>query len=464
LTPVSSSPDLARRLSEYSASLRYESVPGDVIHEAKRRILDSLGCAIAAFDAEPVKIGRKLALESQSGRPSTILGTRNKTTLEMAAFVGVMMGRRLDFNDGYHGPNEDGHGSDNVPLCLAVSSYSHRNGKDLLLSVVMAYEVQLRFADVGAAMRKGWDDVNYYLISSTIATARLLGLSTERATQALNISLNSHIGLRQVRIGEISMWKGCASAEVARCAVFSALLAAEGMTGPSPIFEGEFAFFKQVMGPADAIVESFGKDGEYRMKNAYIKFFPSDGGTQDAIWSAIRARRTIPSVDHISKIELNSTKKAYDICGKDPEKWAPKSHETADHSLPYTVAVALIDGNVTLSSFDEDRLDDERTLDLMKKITVTEDPRLTAAFPGAKLSGLKITLSSGEVISEPAQYQSGHPKNPATDAQIEEKFRQNTEGFLSRNQIDKITNMVWNLETLRDTTELIETCVVNREP
>jgi 2-methylcitrate dehydratase len=458
---------LAEELCGYATKLSYDDLPASAIREAKRRILDTIGCAIAAFDGPPVKIARKMALDLRSKRPSVILGTNRRTSADMAAFVNVTMGRYLNFNDGYHGKEggqgkEGGRVGDNIGTCLSVSDFMHKSGRDLILSVILAYEIQCRFADAGEIQRKGWDSVNYTLISSTVAAAKLMGCSVETMSEALNISINAHISLKQVRAGTLSMWPACAPAEAARCSVFAVLLANAGMTGPRPIFEGEFGFFKQVAGQIQLDISKFGRTRNFKIGETYLKMYPAEGGTQSTIWAAMQARRKIPDIGKISKIEIAVTKRMYESVSSHADRMSPKTHESADHSLPYLVAVALIDGVITNMSYDSGKLTDPSILALMKKMTIKEDSYLTAEFPNEKKSVLMTYLTNGDAFSEGAEYARGHPKNPATDAEIEGKFRANARGFLGPGQTNRIIDLVWNLENLDDVSRLLETCVVKR--
>ena len=236
---------LAEQLADYVHSTNYQDVPENVVHETKKRIVDSLGCAIGAFNAVPVRISRKVAEASRITQGSTLFGTRKKTNPDLAAFVNGIMVRYFDYNDTYLS-KEPAHPSDNIGPCFSMAESERGTGKDLLLSIILAYEIQCRLCDAADIRHRGWDHVCYGLPSTALAAGKLMDLDSQQMTQSVNLSLNSHITMRQVRAGELSMWKGCSFANAARNGVFSALLAREGMTGPSPIFEGEMGFFKQV--------------------------------------------------------------------------------------------------------------------------------------------------------------------------------------------------------------------------
>src|SRR5205807_162760 len=299
---------------------------------------------MGAFNADPVRISRKVAEAARDSQGSTLFGTRKKTTPELAAFVNGIMLRYFDYNDTYLS-KEPAHPSDNIGPCFSVAESERGTGKDLLLSIILAYEIQCRLCDAADIRHRGWDHVCYGLPSTALAASKLMDLDSEKMTQAANLALNSHITMRQVRAGELSMWKGCSFANAARNGVFSALLAGQGMTGPSPIFEGEMGFFKQVSGPFEMNIDDFGgKNGSFKIAETYLKFFPAEIHSQTSIWAALEARKEIEKREDIVSVEIASHEAGYTILGKDPEKWNPLTKETADHSLPYIVGMALVEG------------------------------------------------------------------------------------------------------------------------
>ena len=291
--------NLAEQLSEYAHSLQFQQIDSESIIETKKRILDSLGCAIGSFNEKPARKTRQLIQNNYIGKASTVLGTKTRTTPDIAAFANGLLIRYFDFNDTYLS-KEPAHPSDNISACLAAGEASRSTGKDLLAAIVLAYEIQCRLCDAASLRSRGWDHVCYGLVSSALGTGRLFGLNVEELTNAVNISLNSHIAMRQVRVGNLSDWKGFSFANAARNAVFSALLAKEGVTGPSPIFEGEMGFFHQVTGKFDLDLSVFGGKGNsthFKLPETYIKYFPAEYHSQSAIWAAFEVRKEIGKTD-----------------------------------------------------------------------------------------------------------------------------------------------------------------------
>ena len=452
--------NLARELARYAFLLKYEDLPQVTVQETKKRIVDGLGCAIGAFQEEPVKIARKLGEAVQSSKPSTLLGTRTKTAVDLASFVNGIMVRYFDYNDTYLS-KEPAHPSDNIGACLSVAESEKLSGKDFILALALAYEIQCRLCDAADIRHRGWDHVCYGSVSTALAAGKLMGLSEEQLTQAVNISLNAHIAMRQVRAGELSMWKGISFAEAGRNGVFSAMLAREGMTGPSPIFEGEMGFFKQVSGSFTLDTGSFGgRKGSFKIDGTIIKYFPAEIHSQTAIWASLEARKEIPNPDEILSVEIDSHEAGYTILGKDPEKWKPATKETADHSLPYIVGKALLDGKIDNSTYEERNFTDPKTLKFLQKITVREFKGFTTKYPEAIANRISVKLRSGKLISKQVEYPKGHPKNPITKEEVEKKYRRLAGSYFSERQLDDTLGSLWNLEEAKDLSRLTASFLV----
>jgi 2-methylcitrate dehydratase len=261
---------LARRLANYIDSIHVADLDPSTIERTKVHLLDSLGCGLAAFKEGTVSGVRELAFAS-GGNVATIIGTKRRATLEWAAFANGAGIRADDINDVYVGRGT-GHPSDNIAACLTAAEAAASPGAEFLLSVVLAYEIECRFLDAVYLDSRGWDHPNYALISSALAAGKLMKLTPERLTEAVNIALSGHLAMNQTRLGALSNWKGLAGPDAARNAVFAAQLARAGITGPSPIFEGEAGFFKQVSGPLDIDTATFGRSGKrYRIHDCFIK-------------------------------------------------------------------------------------------------------------------------------------------------------------------------------------------------
>src|SRR5438094_5750650 len=262
---------LADRLANYSCQLRYEDLPEPVVHEVKRRFIDSFATAVGAMDADAFSIAKRCALRVQANPGASLLGG-GRSSSEWATFVNGLLIRYLDYNDTYLSL-EPAHPSDNLAAVLSVGETAGATGQDLITAAVLAYEVQCRLCDAASLRKHGWDHVTYGAISSAIAACKLLRLDAVRTKHALGLAGVCNVALRQTRAGELSMWKGCAFANAARNGVFAALLAAEGLTGPAPIFEGEVGFFRLVSREPFALPVLGGGGTPFMINQTYIKFW-----------------------------------------------------------------------------------------------------------------------------------------------------------------------------------------------
>ncbi len=440
--------NLAQKMSYYASNLSYQMLPKEVIHQAKRHLLDALACSLGALSSEPAQAIKKVVQRIKDPKGSTLFGTFKKTTPDLAAFYNGTLIRYLDYNDTYLS-KEPAHPSDNISATLALAESCERNGKDFITALVLAYEIQCRLCDAASIRTHGWDHVTYGLFSTTLSAAKLLKFSPVKMEHALGISATGHIALRQTRAGELSMWKGSAFANAARNGIFSALLAQQGITGPAPIFEGEFGFFKLISGSFD-MNEWGGKNNRFKIMDCFIKYFPAEYHAQAAIEAALELGSKISNIHNIEKISVKTFKAACEIIAGSPEKWHPQSRETADHSLPYCVAVALMDGKVGLAQFQEKRILDSKLQSFIQKITVEEDASLTRKYPHSLPVNIKIMMKSGQVLEKYLENPKGHATRPLTDSEIEQKFKTLSKNRLSSGQQAKILDQVWNLEKVKD--------------
>jgi 2-methylcitrate dehydratase len=443
---------LADRFAEYANALRYEDLPAAVVHEAKRRFIDSFATAVGAMGADAYAIARRCALLVQGKPGATLLGG-GASSAEWATFVNGLLIRYLDYNDTYLSL-EPAHPSDNLAAVLAAAEIAGSSGRDLITAAVLAYEIQCRLCDAASLRKHGWDHVTYGAISSAVAACKLLGLDAGRTAHAIGIAGVCNVAMRQTRAGELSMWKGCAFANAARNGVFAALLAAEGMTGPAPIFEGELGFMKLLTGPFE-IAEPGGNGRPFMITETYIKFWPAEYHSQSAIDAALQLRPQIGDITNIAAIDIHTFDAAVDIIGKDPEKWKPRTRETADHSLPYCTAVALADGEVTQVQFAPERFTDPALLDLVAKVKLHRDAALSARYPRGIPNRLTIALRDGRKLVKEVEFPRGHVRNPMTDADVESKFRSLAVPRYGKARADEVLAACWKLEELKNVGDLL---------
>ncbi len=248
----------------------------------------------------------------------------------------------------------------------------------------------------------------------------------------------------QTRAQELSDWKGIADAEASRNAIFGATLARAGLTGPGPVFEGRWGFFKLVAGPADIDTGKFGGRGiPFLIHQCGLKSYPAHITAQTTVPAAIALAKAIGNLDRITALEIGTTRRGKQIAGSDADKWAPDTKETADHSLPYIAARAMLDGDIDNDSYAPEKLHDPRVIALMRKITVKEDPAFATLTVNVPPTRLVATLDDGQRVEQLVDKMPGFPGQPATRADVERKFRSNIGKRWPREQTDAVLESLW---------------------
>ncbi len=447
--------DVLKTLSDFAVSLKYEKLPQDVVHQVKRRVIDSLGCAMGGYFEEPPKIARAHASEVTSKPGATILGTKHVTSPELAAFANGVMVRYLDFNDTSLAV-DGGHPSDNIPAVLAAGEYAKVDGKAVITGIALAYEVQDRLQDVCGLFNRGWDHTTYVAISAAAGSGKVLGLNQAQMANSLGLAM-VYAAMGQIRVGSLSMWKGCAAANATRNGLFYSLLAKRGMTGPAEAFRGPRGFVKQLTSGNVQLPALGDENRRFKVQDAKYKFFPTDYECQCSIHPALELREALGGkTDEIEKIVIDTYDLAVDVAADTPDKWNPTTRETADHSLPYVQALALTKGDVWLDDFTEEKIRDPKIQSLMQKIEVRRNDEFTKAYPDAYVFRIDVKLRSGEKLVREIWYAKGHPKNPMSDQEIEQKFRRLTGQILKPAQADQILNRLWHLEEVREMCEILD--------
>lgn len=447
-------------LSSYATSLRYEDLPPEVVHQAKRLIIDTLGCAIGGYSSEISTIAREIAQTVTSSNPATIIGSGQSTSPELACFANGVMIRYLDFNDGYAG-NDSGHPSDSIAAVLTAAEVGRRDGREMIAATVIAYEVFCRICDMVDLKPIGFDHPTFGCMASIAAAARLFGLSEEQTRHAFNLAITPNIALWVTRIGSLSMWKNCANANASRNAIFAATLARHGVTGPAPVFEGVGGYFQAVTRKPYELQPLGGGGRAFRIMDCSIKRFPLGLYAQTVAETALEVRSKIRGVEDIDEIRVGTLRAAIRLMAGDPEKWRPANRETADHSLPYTVAVALTYGDVRREHFDEQYLREPRLLELAQRVKVEHSEQAERRAPDAMLCELTLTTKSGKTFRTESAYYRGHFRNPMSDGDIDAKFRGLCADTLPPAQTDALLERLWHLDQAADIGEIIRMTKLN---
>ena len=392
------------KIIEHSDEIRRSHIPSDVSEEMKKRIADSIITSFGARDAPPVRIEKKVFLPLSGNLSSRVYFGAGRATPDIAAFINGSMTRYLDYNDTYLS-KEALHPSDNIPPLLAMADAMDYDGNAVLEAASLAYDVVGSLADAVSIRDRGWDHVTYISISAASGLANLMDMDGKKFENAISLSLNNSISMRQTRAGELSMWKGCTASDASRNAVFAALLASEGFTGPSPVFTGEMGFFKQVSGEF-SLELGFGK-----VLLTMIKNFPVEYHAMSAAEVALNLRSKVKG--EIKRVDVETFQVAYSIIIKDPEKLRPRTRETADHSMPYIVAYTLLHGAPNPESYSDDLLHDSRILSLIDRSSYRVTERFNKMYPDYLPVKITVEAENG-TFTEEMDAPKGHFRKPYT--------------------------------------------------
>ena len=451
-------------LVEYAESMSNVVLSSEDTRATIRPVVDSVGCALGAFHSPPASIARRLAGLAVCTEGASALGVPAKTTPEYAAFANTVMVRYLDYND--MGPA--GHPSDAIPAAFAVAEYAQASGAEILRAIFIMYEVGTAMSRNGASpsqLRSHGVDYAFTSVAAAIGAGVLLRLTPTQLGHAISLAIVPHVPLQVTRTGLMSHWKCGASAASTMNGVWASRLAKEGLTGPEEPFEG-VAGFKHLVGVAPDAMDDIGlpQGGWTAVETSPLKFYPAEYNAHGPLELFFDMIQDI-DVDQIAHINVSTHYIAWHEIGggqgDSTDKWDPKTRETADHSLPYLLAVALRDGEITVESFSPSRIADPSLRPLMNKIAVTADPELTRQFDegGGVESPLpsiiEIEMLDGTTLKRQSTYAKGSPHNPASDAELDRKFLQLSEKVLDNHDAIGLLSTLRSFDKLDDIATLM---------
>ncbi|MBO0686001.1 MAG: MmgE/PrpD family protein, partial [Candidatus Dormibacteraeota bacterium] len=361
-------------------------------------------------------------IDEMGGRPLATLIGGGRTSPDRAALHNAAAVRYLDFNDTFMAPGETCHPSDNLGAVLAAVEFAGGDGKDLLVALAVAYQVQCRLSELAPVRARGFDHVTQGAYGAAAGVARGLRLDPAQTANAISIAGTAFNALRVTRTGNLSNWKGLAYPNTAFAAVHSALLARAGITGPEEVFEGNKGFKEAIAGPFE--VDWTAEDLEI-VRRTSLKRFNAEFHSQSVLEAAVELRETGLDPARVDRVEVDVFQVAYDIIGGGEEggKKLVRTKEEADHSLPYMTAVALLDGQVLPPQYEPERIARADVQNLLQRVHVKPDPELSARFPREHGCRLRVTLKDGsKLVREKSDYL-GFLTRPAGWDEVEGKFR-----------------------------------------
>lgn len=414
---------ISERMAEFAVGLTYEDLPEAVVREVKRFLYDTIGCACGGYHTGDVRILREIYAGMGGAGEATLIGFGDRLPAVNATLVNSLMVRALDFNDIYW-KEDPSHPSDIIPAALAMGERQGASMRDVVTAIVLAYEFEMRlceFAVPGIRERK-WHHATLTQFVSPIVAGKLLGLNTGQMVNAIGISGAHNHTIGCPTAGSLTMMKNTVDPMAVQSGVMAALMAERGYTGTAAVFEGKEGFM-DCFGEGWEIERLVGGLGErFKIAECSMKAFPTEALTHTHITAILEVVREndIPW-DRIEEVTVTTIARACDILF-DPHKYRPKTRETADHSLPYCLAAAIVDRRITTESFSAQKLEDPRIWEVIDRIKGEASEEFERMFPEKQPSRVKVRTKEGTVYEAYLEYPKGDPREPMTEEDLDAKF------------------------------------------
>jgi 2-methylcitrate dehydratase len=443
-------------MSRWAAGLSYAQLSQGAVYQAKRFLLDSVGCALGGYQQHDVKIALAVLDEIAGRGLATVIGTGKRIDPVSASLANGLMIRCMDYNDIYW-KQDPSHPSDIFPAALAGCERAKSDGKELIVGLVLGHEFEMRFCEAAfpGIRERGWHHATLTAFVSPLVAGRAMHLGWEQIQHAIGISASRHATLGAVTAGKLTMMKNTVDPMATQSGVLAALMAEQGYTGPEHVVDGKEGL-TQCFGPSwklNLLTDGLGE--AWRITQCGMKAFPTEALTHtpiSAVLDIVKSNDLKP--EQVEKVQIRSLARAADILS-DPSKYDPHSKETADHSLPYVIAAAIADRQVTPVQFEMKKIMDSTIRAQLKKVEVVADPEIEKVFPALQRVIVNLTTTDGRTFTKQLDYPKGDPRNPLSDAEVEEKFAALAEGVLSEGAQKKLKQAIWNLEKVGSVSKLM---------
>ncbi len=440
---------ISRQMARFTLDLQYDDLPADVVHEVKRYLYDSIGCAFGGFYTRDAQIMRKIYRQMEGTSEASLLVSGERMPAVNATLINSLAIRALDFNDIYW-KEDPSHPSDLIPAALNVGELVGATMKDVIAAIVLAYEFEQRlceFAVPGLRERK-WHHATITQFVSPIVAGKLMGLSEDQLVNAIGISGSHSHTIGCPTAGKLTMMKNTVDPLAVQAGVFAALMAKEDYTGTEEVFEGKEGLM-EVYGPdwdISRLVDGLGDT--FKIMECSMKAFPTEALTHTHITAALKAIiENDIQPEQIDEVRVTTIARAYDILF-DSHKYEPTSRETADHSLPYCIARAILDRKITTQTFDDENIQDPRLKELIHKIKGEASVEFEQLFPEKQPSRVTIRTTDGREHSVYLEYPKGDPREPMTEEDLDDKFAALTPSQLTDEGRSRIKEAIFTCETL----------------
>ncbi|GJQ61824.1 MAG: MmgE/PrpD family protein [Melioribacteraceae bacterium] len=465
---------IARVMAEWTYNLKYEDLPAEVVNEVKRYLYDSVGCAYGGYHTKDVNIIKDIYTEMGGKEEASLFGFKEKMPAVNATLVNSLMIRALDFNDIYW-KEDPSHPSDIIPAALTAAELVGADMKTVITAIVIAYEFEQRmclFAVPGIRERK-WHHATLTQFVSPLVAGKVMGLTVDQLVNAVGINGSHNHTIGCPTAGKLTMMKNTVDPMAVQSGVFAALMAQKGYSGTEKVFEGKEGFMdcflgwdskKEVEAPIkmegrdagatlpdwtwdiDALIGGLGES--YKIMECSMKAFPTEALTHTHITATLKVvTGNNITYDQIEEVTITTIARACDILF-DPHKYRPESRETADHSLPYCIAAALVDHKITTNSFSDEKMKDPKIWEVIDKIRGEASLEFEKMFPAKQPSKVVVKTKDGREFSEYLEFPKGDPREPMSMEDLENKFNALSDEVLSSERQKEIKEMIFNCETL----------------
>jgi 2-methylcitrate dehydratase len=444
---------LSYHLADWAAKLDYDHLSPGAIQSAKLYLFDSFGCALGGSRQHDVQIALDHFKEMGGTPACTVLVDGFKTNPVDAAFLNALMIRAMDYNDIYW-KADPSHPTDIIPAGLSICELNGLGGKDLILATIIGHELEMRFCEAGipGVREYGWHHATLTAFVSPIVAGRMMKLTAEQIQHAIGISASHSCSLGAVTAGKLTNMKNTVDPMSTAGGVEAALLAKRGYSGPEHVIDGK-----------EGLTHVFGHDWDlskltadlptrvgdhYKILDCSMKSFPIEALSHAPLTAMMKIVAEHPrkfSPDQIAEIRVEVIARAADILG-DPAKYRPTSKETADHSLPYSLAVGLVDGMVTPLQFKQERIDDPKLIPIMDKIKVVANEEFESLFPKFQPSQVTITLVDGKSFQQRVDVPKGDPRDPMTEEEIAVKFNALGRDVIGEARCGELRRIIMSIE------------------
>jgi 2-methylcitrate dehydratase len=443
-------------MSQWAAGLRFEDLAPEAVYQAKRFLLDSMGCALGGYQQPDVMIALGVLNEIAGPGKATIIGTGLHVDAVSASLANALMIRCMDYNDIYW-KQDPCHPSDIFPAAIACCERVAGDGRELIVGLVLGHEFEMRLCEVAfpGIRERGWHHATLTAFVAPLVAGRMLHLDWQKIQHAIGIGASARATFGAVTAGKLTMMKNTVDPLATQSGVLAALLAEKGYTGPEHVIDGKEGIV-HCLGPEWKLsVLTDGLGESWRITQCGMKAFPTEALTHTPISAVLQiVKDNNLEAERVARVHIRTTARGADILS-DPSKYDPHTKETADHSLPYVIAAAIAERQVTPVQFTPEKINDPRLREQLKKVVVVADPEIEKVFPALQRVIVSIRTTDGSEFMTQLDYPKGDPRNPLSDQEVEEKFEALAEPVMSPKARRRAIDGIWNLEKQGSVTELM---------